>query len=288
MKKYLPYLICMFLISGMILTGCQRTPAPPASPPQHTSTPKPRPTPTPEPVLPLSFTVDEKLSREEIMDRLRTAKVGYPSRITEGDHVYTAEWIMESSGKTVGSCTVNADPYPAKTRAVCTKGDGYHDYVNGDTELAWYPSMPQPGSVFGPTRYIRYAKHTDRKVFGGYTDADCAGDNGRSCTIDWYADTADGPVLLYRIVTENEIIVSSELIEPERWRQYRNDPVGIKTVPYDAFPHDGHDISAYEKKESSSDRGDLCEEDYLDMYEGNEDEFDDEEEAYDYWIDYCQ
>ncbi|GEM_PF-6816296 len=290
MKRSYFYIIILVLVLFFFARNTsqdpadEKTPAPSAKP---SYTARPRPTPTPVPVIPADFTEDRKLGREEIMDRLRTAKVGYPSRITEGDHVYTAEWILEGSGETVCSCTVTADPYPAKTKAVCKQGEGYSEYLKGEQDLAWYPSMPQIGSVFGPTRYVRYGKHTDRKVFGGYTDADCPGGNGRSCTVDWYADTEEGPVLLYRIVTEDEIIVSSGLAEPERWKQYRNDPTGIKTVSYDDFPHDGHDISHYEKKESSP-RGDLCEEDYQDMYDGNEDEFEDEEEAYDYWMEFCR
>ncbi|MBQ1467694.1 MAG: hypothetical protein IIZ27_04385 [Solobacterium sp.] len=311
MKKILLVLLSLCMLGGC--TKKQASPVPtrkpaysspavnrPATTPGTTVKPTPTPLPDFEGELPPDFYVKEEYSEPKVIELMTKSALDWPSEIQKDTvydkqrvRTYTLKWNLESTDELVYTCTVTVKTsYQGdETRAECSRGKGYTDYAEGDTQLKRYYKMPEPGEMFFPSRQYYYWE----SMLGSYSDmySERTGKDSVRCEFFWYQDTEEGPVPVYTVFTDGYYVTFAEKSHPEIWEEYQVSAKNIHIISFDEYPHLEHAQDAYYDWKEANDRKSKQEEyciygDEEDLYEAYEDVFESLDEATDYWEEYCK
>ncbi|MBQ6478517.1 MAG: hypothetical protein IJI44_04020 [Erysipelotrichaceae bacterium] len=268
------------------------------------TTSKPKNTSDP---LSLSFTDSSLLFDSDLRNRLSGSVLEYCSHVIETDDSsdLILTWNLKSDGREVYRCEYSFDrnrKYSERSKTACELGEAYQDYLNGDKQLIRDYVMPKEGDDIDMFVYENGSSYYEKYfILGKYSDMECyvKGDD-IYFTYYWYQDTEEGPRLVYKSTAKNTDTTSGKRYSEDLWELYEESCRNIHIISYEQYPRDYDYYEVYrewdDRQHGRIQEENLREEkelycacsDAQDLYEEYSGEFDDYEEAENYWDQNCE
>lgn len=269
-----------------------------------TTTSKPKNTTDP---LSLSFTDPSLLFDSDLRNRLSGSILEYCSYVIQSDNTNNLilTWNLKSDDREVYRCKYTYDrnrKYSEKSKVVCRLSEAYQDYLDADRQLIRDYVMPEAGDEIDMFVYENSTGYYDEYfILGKYSDMECyVKGNDIYFTYYWYQDTDEGPRLVYKSTAKNTDTTSGKRYSPDLWELFEESYRNIHIIPYSEYPRSYDYYEVYrewdDRQHERIQEEDLKEgmeiycvcSDAQDLYEEYSGEFEDYEDAVDYWDQYCE